>query len=182
MRATTTCRRLAGASIAAAVLVVAWGQPALAHEGDEDAKAGDLVRQAIALIVNRPDDHEAIEDRIADAPDAKDTSGVDLALVERAGRAFADGDLHRARALLEQSIGAQPHVPTGAAEPPPIRETSPMARGAEPGEELIAEPLDTDDGLGGGDWALLAASVAASGLGVWLSWRYRPRHAEGVAS
>jgi hypothetical protein len=171
---------VATVAVAVVALVVAGGRPASAHEGEEDEPAGVVVRQAIALIVNRPNDHEAIEDRIADAPEAEDTEGVDLARVEQAGQAFGDGDLHRARALLEESIGAQPHIATGAAEPLPIRETSPLARGDEPGEELIAESLDLP-GRDGGDWALLAASVAVGALGVWLGWRYRPRHVEGVS-
>ena len=188
----------------AAALVTLWGMgPAPAHEDDEvGGTAGDLVRQAIALIVNRPDDVETIRDKIDDAAKADDTSGVDLAVVGRALGAFDSGDLHQTRALLEQSIGAQPHVDVGAAEPPPIRETTPttappmgmpegstsgasptmtiappmtMATGAEPGTELIAEPLDVRPHLDGEDWVLLATSIAVGLVGVWLGLRHRPR-------
>lgn len=119
-------------------------------------------------------------------------------MVEEAGAALTAGDPHRARALLERSIGAQPHL--GEAEPPPIRETTPtttspdsmgemgdtpdqagadptpmtMATGDEPGTELIAEPLETQPRLDGGDWALLGSSLAVGLLGVGLGLRSRP--------
>lgn len=188
--------------LAATALVFTGARPAAAHEDDdENAKAADLVRQAIALIVNTPDDIDAINDKITDAGTAEDTSGVDLELVEQAGVAFGSGDLHEARALLERSIGAQPHL--NEAEPPPIRETTPttaapagsdamdemgdtatgagdavpsmtMATGADPGAELIADSLEVRPNLDGGDRALLAASIVVGLAGVWLGLRWRP--------
>ena len=185
---------------AAVALAVGFALPAWAHEDDnENTSAADLVRQAIALIVNAPDGTDAIADKIADAREAENTEGVDLALVERAGTAFADGDLHAARSLLERAIGAQPHM--NEPEPPPIRETTPttvappgsmgdmrdapdeetvppmtMATGAEPGDELIADSLDARPHLDGEDWALIAVSIIVGLLGVALGLRWRPRH------
>jgi len=199
MTASLRVRRAVLTSLAVAMLLLAGAGQAGAHEDDdENAKAADLVRQAIALIVNTPGDTEGITDKIADAGTAADTSGVDLALVEAAGEAFEAGDLHRARALLERAIGAQPHL--NEAEPPPIRESTPtsaapepmgemtesagaqgtgdtpmtMATGDEPGGELIADALDTRPRLDGGDWALLGASLAAGLVGVWLGLLWRP--------
>lgn len=196
-----TARRL-GVLAAATIVVVAMnGSAALAHEGEESGKAGDLVRQAIALIVNTPNDIDAITDKVVDALEAEDTDGVDLAEVQQARAALEDGDLHRTRALLEASIGAQPHVPLEVAEPPPIGETTPtttagsgmgtmaepepsdessgmdMATGAEPGDSFVAEPLDARPSLDGGDWAVLLASVALGFVGLWLGLRYRPTRA-----
>ena len=205
-----TCHRFARlalvATVAAAVLLLSWMGPALAHEDDEKSgRSADLVRQAIALIVNAPGDVDAIRDKIDDATKAQDTAGVDLALVARAADAFDDGDLHQARALLEQSIGAQPHVAVNAAEPPPIGETTPttaapadtmpmeddeaatgtspamtMATGDEPGTELIAEPLEVRPHLDGEDWALLATSIAVGLVGMWLGLRYRPHRVKAT--
>lgn len=201
-----TWRRFAHLLVVGMVVAVAVGLsgigPALAHEDDEESgKAGDLARQAIALIVNTPGDTGAIRDKIDEATKAEDTSGVDVAVVRRALSAFDSGDLHQTRALLEQSIGAQPHISVGAAEPPPIRETTPttavddtgmgmpeesasgtnppmtMATGAEPGAELIAEPLEARPHLDGEDWALLIGSIAIGLVGVWLGLQYRPHRA-----
>ena len=199
-------RVLVAATAAAIVVVVSGIGPALAHEDDEKSgKASDLVRQAIALIVNTPGDVDAIRDKIDDATKAEDTSGVDVTVVARALSAFDSGDLHQARARLEQSIGAQPHLNVDAAEPPPIGETTPttaptgttamnmpdesatgtsppmtMATGAEPGAELIAESLEVRPHLDGEDWALLAGSIAVGLVGIWLGLRYRPRRAKAA--
>jgi hypothetical protein len=187
-------------AVVAVALLLAGARPASAHEDDEEGTtAAEFVRQAIALIVNTPSDTEGIADKINDASEAEDASGVDVALVDEAGAAFAAGDVHQARALLERSIGAQPHI--NEAEPPPIRETTPtaagdseemgemgeapgpaedngtpmtMATGDEPGTELIADSLETQPHLDGGDWALLASSIAVGLVGVWLGLRWRP--------
>lgn len=200
MTAVRVARAAVAVTFSFATLLMWQPAPGLAHEDEaESGKSGDLVRQAIALIVNTPDDLEAIQDKIDDATKAKDPSGVDLALVARAETAFEDGDLHKTRALLEQSIGAQPHLNVDAAEPRPIRETTPtttaptgtatvetderaaganppmtMATGDAPGTELIAEPLVARPHLDGEDWTLLVASLVVGLAGVWLGLRYRP--------
>src|SRR6266508_2229410 len=64
---------------------------------------------AIALLRTQPNQVQAIEDKLHDALEAKDATGVDLALVRKADEAFDRRDLHRAWDLLEQAIGAAPH-------------------------------------------------------------------------
>ena len=192
-------------TLALSLLLLSGVGSALGHEDDDGSgKSADLVRQAIALIVNTPGDLDAIRDKVDDAGKAQDTSGVELAMVARARSAFDAGDLHQARALLEQSIGAQPHLDVNATEPAPIRETTPttaetsdgpmgmpnepvpaaspmtMATGDEPGAALIAEPLGTRPHLDGEDWALLAGSITLGMAGVWLGLRYRPHRAKAA--
>lgn len=113
-------RVAAGLAIVAAVL--AGAAPARANEADGSTRAADLVRQAIAIVVNKPGGLAGARERIADTREAKDRSGVDVSLLEQADGALAAGDVHQGRALLEQAIGARPH--TGGAEPAPIRRTT----------------------------------------------------------
>lgn len=103
-------RRLWGLVIwlaVASLIVALLAPPAFAHGKKLPAKK--LVEQAIALLRTQPNQVEAIEDKLHDALEAKDTSGVDLALVRRADQAFDRRDLHRAWDLLEEAIGAAPH-------------------------------------------------------------------------
>ncbi len=163
-------------------LLVALALPALADEPGESDEASVLVRQGIALIVNTPDDMEGIEDKIKDAQEVQNKEGVKIELVEQAGEAFEQGDMHRARSLLEQSIGARPHL--GGRDVPPIREASSLgsgtlATGEQTGTNVAIDPLEPDRGLDGGAWAMLAASLGLILLGAWLALRWRPlRHRE----
>src|SRR5262245_50080804 len=129
---------LAAASVLAALTLGLSAAPAWAHGGDESDDAGVLVRQAIALVVNTPDDEMAIEDKVTDATEAKHTEGVDIALVERAKAALDAGDLHRVRALLEVSIGARAHL--SSALPKDVREAP-----ARPGSGTAGLRLATGD-------------------------------------
>lgn len=73
-----------------ATIVVALAFPgaaALAHEGEEETSAKELVLQGIALLRGQPEQTEAIEDKIHDALEAEDQTGVDFALVERGDEA-----------------------------------------------------------------------------------------------
>ena len=163
-------------------LLVALALPARADEPGESDEASMLVRQGIALIVNTPDDMEAIEDKIKDAQEVKNQDGVKLELVEQAGEVLEQGDMHRVRSLLEQSIGARPHL--GGSDVPPIRETSSLGSGAlatgeQTGTNVAIDPLEPARGLDGGAWAMLAASLVLVLLGAWLALRWRPlRHRE----
>ena len=69
----------------------------LPDEGTE--RAYDLVRQAIALIVDTPADVDAITDK-SDALSAKDQSQVQIALVQRAKDALARGNLQELEAEI----------------------------------------------------------------------------------
>jgi hypothetical protein len=167
------------------VALVAFGAsvpPAWAHGGDESDEAGVLVRQAIALLVNTPGNKMAIEDKINDATDAKHSEGVDIALVTRAKSAFAQGDQHRARALLEVSIGARPHLSSALpkdirvapAKPGSVMAGVNLATGDQPGGGLADDPLVAKRHLDGRTTTMLILSLASIAFGAWLAIRYRP--------
>lgn len=77
-----------------------------ADEPDESTVASELVRQAIALIVNTPDNVEAAREKVGDALKVDNREGVDIALVRDADDALAAGDLHQARTLLDEQANA----------------------------------------------------------------------------
>ena len=153
---------------------VLGGGAAQAHGTEGSDRASDLVLQAIALIVNEPDNHEMIKDKIQDALKARDTSGVDLELVRAARASLAADQLHRTRSLLERSIGARAH--RGGGEPAPIREVGPTPAGAAPGRALPSDPLPGRSGLDTGDIVVLGAAIVVAAIGVALAIRYRPRN------
>jgi hypothetical protein len=174
-------RRMAAGAVML-LLLVALAPPARADEPGESDEASMLVRQGIALIVNTPDDMEGIEDKIKDAQEVKNQEGVKIELVEQAGEALEQNDMHRVRSLLEQSIGARPHL--GGSDVPPIRETSSLGSGAlatgeQTGTNVAIDPLEPERGLDGGAWAILAVSLGLVLLGAWLALRWQPlRHRE----
>lgn len=103
---------LRGALVVGCALAMAVAFPgavSLAHEGEEETSAKELVLQAIALLRGQPDQTQAIEDKLDDALEAEDKSGVDVALAEKGEEAFEAGQLHDARDLLEEAVGAAPH-------------------------------------------------------------------------
>lgn len=164
--------------LAAVLAVLTVAGPAAADEPGESDESAQLVREAIALIVNTPGDMEGIEDKIVDAQEAPNQEGVDLDLVARAEEAFEREDMHEVRALLERSIGAQPH--SGEQDPLPIGETRgtpgmEMATGAETGIDVVTDELAPDRELSGTDGLGLAALAALAAAGVWLALRFRPR-------
>ncbi len=162
---------------ALSVVLLTGAGPAAADEPGESTVARELVRQAIALIVNTPGNMEAIEEKVGDALEVDDQEGVDIALVRRADDALDAEDLHEARSLLEESIGARPHL--GATDVASIGEISgdQTARGAEAGEAPILDPLDTGD-VDGGDAAAIVLGVALASAGLLLGWHWRPRRAK----
>jgi hypothetical protein len=201
MRPPTAALRVAGTLLATLVALL-FTVPASAHPDDVERPGADLVRQAIALLATTPDDRGELREKLDAAQQAEDTAGVDLALVERAAVTLFDGDdPHQARALLEQAVGAKPHLDlddpapirqtrpapadtgpssgagtaTGpAADALPPREPMPMARGSEPGATLLSEPLESRPALTGTDWALLVGSLALGSTGVYVALRLRP--------
>ncbi len=154
----------------AGLLLLLLAPAAHAHEAEEEVPARALVRQAIALIRTQPEQVEAILDKMADALQAEDTEGVDLALVERAQAAFRAGDLHRAQDLLEEAIGARPHGSVGA--------TGEEA-GEAPGETGAAGLHERALEGTAGRWAntpealLLAVAGVLAAAGLVVSWRMR---------
>ena len=165
-------------TLAAVLAVFALAGPAAADEPGESDESAQLVREAIALIVNTPGDMEGIEDKIVDAQEAPNQEGVDLGLVAEAEEAFEREDMHEVRALLERSIGAQPH--RGDQDPLPIGETRgspgmPMATGAETGIDVVTDELAPDRDRSSSDAIGLPALVLVAAAGVWLAVRFRPR-------
>jgi len=151
--------------------------------GEESNEARVLVMQAIALIVSEAEAERVVE-RIADAVEAPEKEGVDLAKVEQALEAAESGSgragLNEARVLLQESIGAQPV--SGYGEVAPIGEVSegqppPFATGGDPGTGIVLDPVRPERGISdGGDAVLLALSVAGLLLGLYLSYLFRPAH------
>lgn len=194
--------RIFVAIIVVITVVLSWASLASAHEGESTDKAADLVRQAIAVLVNEPDNTDSATDKLNDASTAADQTGVDAKQLAAAKDALASGDLHRARALAELSIGAQPHI--AVADVPPIGETTPttestagpmpgagmpttqvasgspmpMATGSDPGVAAFADPLSVRPALSGRDWAVIAVSIGLGLAGVFLALRFRPPHHE----
>lgn len=164
--------------LAAGLAVFTVAGPAAADEPGESDESAQLVREAIALIVNTPGDMEAVEEKVVDALEAPKQEGVDLDLVEEAAALFPTEDMHEVRALLERSIGAQPH--RGNQDPLPIGETRgspgmPMATGAETGTDVAIDPLDPDRDLSSSDALGLATLALLAAAGGWLALRFRPR-------
>lgn len=178
VQARARCGRFIAWPVAVLLTVMLSATPAFAHGGDESDKAGDLVRQAIALMVNTPDDQEMIQDKINDALASTDTEGVDESLVSKANEAFGRGDLHNARAFLEVSVGAQPHLTS--AEVLPIRESAGQpgqdmfATGSESGTNVTTDGLSVRRSLDAGTWAALGGLAVLALVGVGLAIRYRP--------
>jgi hypothetical protein len=160
------------AGLAALLLAVLPGV-AWAHGDEGGERAYDLVRQAIALIVNTPDDMDAIADKINDAIEAEDTSDVQIPFVEQANMAMDAGDMHQTRALLEKAIGARVH--TSTADPVPMGQPAP-ATGAETGTVAAIDSLPGRGDLGSRDWVMLTLSVLVLLGGFAVSTRLRPRN------
>jgi len=145
-----------------AVMFVAAG-PALAHGDEESGEGYALVQQAIGHLAH---DSSAAGimlamEKVGDALATSDQEGVDVAQLEQAQAALEAGDAEQARPLLEESISE------AVAGLPP-------ATGEETGTTVISEELAGNDGLDGTDVGLLLGSIALLGLGVGLSWRFRP--------
>src|SRR5262245_19228157 len=154
------------AAVVALVPTVAW-----AHGGDEARSAYDSVRQAIALIVNSPGNHDAIDDKIGDALESDDTDRVNLDLVKQAQTAMEREDEHATRRLLEAAIGARVH--TGNADPVPIGEPAPLT-GAATGTVAAVDAMPGRYGLTAVGWTTLAISLLIATAGAALAYRLRP--------
>lgn len=155
------------------------GSPAAWAHGDEDEIAAvDAVRQAIALLVDDPEDMEPITDKIADALESEETTGVDLALVERAQSSVGADRMMRARRLLERAIGARSDL-AGIDMQPILRVPRgtyrlPLAVGLDTGTYVVTDELPGRGSLTGLDITLLALAVVLAATGLVLSVRLRP--------
>lgn len=152
---------LQGALVAAiavlAVLVPA--APAFAHGGGDSDQSRVLVVDALSYLANKPSDYmDMAIDKIGDALDAPDKSGVDLAKVAAAQKAMDAEDMMQTRALLESSLKPQ---------------AAPVV-GMDPGTTRMPDPMS-----GHTNWAGVGAVYAGlSGLvlliGLVLAMRWRP--------
>ncbi|HZJ03241.1 MAG TPA: hypothetical protein VFE20_06120 [Thermoleophilia bacterium] len=137
--------------------------PALAHGGEESEEGYALVQQAIGYLTNFSGEAaiEPAAEKVGDALATSDQDGIDVAQLEQAQAALEAGDAEQARSLLQESI-----TEAVAGLPP--------ATGEETGTTVISDELAGNDGLDGTDVGLLLGSIALLGLGVGLSWRFRP--------
>lgn len=165
-------QRVLCASLLSVLMVLGSAASASASEGEESERASDLVQQSIALIANRGGVPRVLE-KIEDAVNASDPTGVDLAKVEQALAIVQGLDVGtdevaafaEARRLLVES------TPQLATEPADLTE------GLETGTTTVLDALEPARGVrGGGDVTLLLLSLAAVGVGVWMSVRLRPKH------
>ncbi len=156
-------RRLRGIAMIAIVVAVTgaivWATPpALAHGGDEEATAVDLVEQALAIVVNSPDAVGEALERVeaALAEEAENPTGeLDIASLELAAEALETGDLHDAEDALVAALGIDPHadeneVAEAAEESPSVSAPDATSAGAEdadmaPAEEPTRGTEDSED-------------------------------------
>jgi hypothetical protein len=172
LEATRIGLRAGGLALITAAVVALGPTVAWAHGGDENTSAYDSVRQAIALIVNSPGNHEAIDDKIGDALESDDTVRVNLDLVKQAHAAMEREDEHATRRLLEAAIGARVH--TGNADPVPIGEPAPLT-GAATGTVAAVDAMPGRYGLTSAVWTTLAVSLLVASAGATLAFQLRPR-------
>lgn len=136
---------------------------AQAHGDDESQEGYVLVQQALAHLAHGTG-HEAVDDameKVDDAIQAEDQEGVDVAEVQQGMTALEAGRIDEARTLLQDSI-ADAFV------------GRPLATGYETGTTAVPPRLDGRGSLGSGDWLVLGLCASVTGIGVWLSTRFRP--------
>lgn len=157
-------------------VLMALGSAASASAGDghdeESERASDLVQQSISLIANRGGVPRVLE-KIEDALNASDPRGVDLAKVEQALAIVEglDAETDEVAAFAEARRLLVESTPQLATEPADLTE------GLETRTTTVLDALEPARGVsGGGDLTLLLLSLAAIGLGVWMSVRLRPKH------
>ncbi len=176
-------RRVGLLTAVALLAVLALPSPAQANE-EETEEANLLVLQSISLIAN-DNEPETIAERLTDALEAPDKSGVDLAkvqqaltLVEESGTSGDSAErIAEARTLLGEAIDIR--AATGYGEIPGPGEvgedTAPYAQGAQSGTTVVLDALRPARGVAdGGDAVLLAAGIAMLLAGLYLSRRWRP--------
>jgi hypothetical protein len=160
------------------LIIVLRAAPAFAHGGDDPKDALDAVRQAIAYIVNEPGNMEMITDKVGDAIESQDQTGVDVALVKQAQAAVARNNMTAARVLLERAIGAASDLTGTDVQPilqvPAGQSAAPLATGEQTGTNVVSNPMPGRAGLTGADWALLGVAGLLAAIGAALARRWRP--------
>lgn len=163
--------------VASLLGVLAWAGPAAAHEGEAASAAIDDVRQAIAVIVNKPTDMDTIEDKIGDALESEDKEGVNVALVQQAKDTLESNDMMKVRDLLQTAIGARPDL--SGTDVRPILHV-PLVTGEETGTTVVTDALPGRAGVTGTDITLLVLAGGLALAGLVLSVRWRPADSVGA--
>ncbi|WP_150132623.1 hypothetical protein [Intrasporangium calvum] len=165
---------------AVSVLSLAFPGAAFAHGDEGGVPARENVLQAIAYVVNTPDDMDMITDKLTDAKESEDQEGVDMTEVDRAMQALDQGDMPQVRLLLEQSIGAWADLSgldvRHVLQVAPGSSTVSLAAGQDPGTLIVTDELTGRGAWSGSDSALIGIAAAAAAAGVLLGWRFRPAH------
>lgn len=178
-RASSAVARIAAVA-AVSVLSLAFPTAAFAHGDEGGVPARESVLQAIAYVVNTPDDMDMITDKLTDAKESEDQEGVDIAEVDQAIQALDRGDMPQVRLLLEQSIGARADLSgldvRHVLQVAPGGSTVSLATGEQPGTLIVTDELTGRGPWSGTDSALIGIAVAAAAAGVLLGWRFRPAH------
>ncbi len=170
----------AAAAAALAVLSLAVAAPAFAHGDEGSVPARESVLQAIAYVVNTPDNMDMITDKLKDAKDSTDQAGVNIPEVEQAMKALDTQNMPLVRTLLEQSIGAKVDL-TGldvrhVLQVPPGLSAVSLSTGQQPGTTVVTDEMPGRGPLSGGQAALLGIAAVAALGGTLLGIRYRPEH------
>lgn len=159
-----------GVIVASIALVgLSVGVPAAsAHGGPASEEGYILVQQALGELAHstsRTGVDLAME-KIDAALVVKDQEGVAVAEVKKAKQALEAGQIEQTRTLLQGSIKEA----LGALEP---------ATGEQTGTTVVLPELPGRNGLGRGDWAMLAASLVLLLTGIGLAFRFRPHDTVG---
>ena len=165
--------RLLDCLAVATLAVVVFAAPALAHEGEKSTPARTLAQIAVAIIRTQPDQIDAAADKINDAIEAEDHTGLDVALVEQAQQALRAGDMAKTELLLEQALGACPGQPVTNPNPKGIRGGLPARITACPAPQAHELGLGRRPTRGAARVSLLAVGAVLVAGGLVLSRRIR---------
>lgn len=158
--------RKVGPTAVLALLLVALGAGvAAANEEGESSQSSALVQQAQALLVNG-NTADAVAEKLRDALRAPDPAGTDLAVVRVVSAQVEQLPLTEGRRTQLAGRLQRALLPSG-----PVA----MARGAEPGTQVVLPELKPARGISdGGDLVLAVLAVAAVAGGTALTYRWRP--------
>jgi hypothetical protein len=169
-------------SVLSLTMLLAVAVPASADMA-ESQQGKLLVLQTISLIANNAPPPLILQ-RLADAQNAPDQTGVDrvkiaqaAALLKGSDGRFREGALAQARQLLVGAIAVR--AATGYGQIPGPGQVGqgapPYATGADSGTTVVLDELTPARGVhGGGDLTLLLGGVLMVGVGLYLSRRWRP--------
>lgn len=177
-------RRLVGMVGVFAVVVLSIFPQASAQANEEETdEAKLLVLQTISLIANGRE-QDVVEERLTDALEAPDQSGVDVTKVQEAADLLTAGPvddsvMEEVRGLLEGAIEIRAATGYGSMPAPGEvgTDTAPYAAGAETATVVVLDELNPAGGIGDAtDAVLLVIALVLIALGLFLARRWRPRH------